>query len=142
MAFLEFAHILWEASKTTVALTANISITRFLQTKAVPPSLWNACDYELHFNFEAVQIAGSVITSADFLFRLELKVREKIHLKIREAVQTTSFEVTTSSSDVANEDQLFFTQADGEEETGEQILQLNEQSRKKALQWVANQESS
>ena len=47
MAFLEFAHILWDATKPTIVLTDNKSVTRFFQTKAIPPALWNACDYVL-----------------------------------------------------------------------------------------------
>ena len=47
-----------------------------------------------------------------FFRRLELKVTEKIRLKIREDIQTTRIEVTTSSSEVAYEEQLFFPQAD------------------------------
>ena len=39
MAFLEFAHILWEATNPTIVLTDNKSITRFFQTKAIPPAL-------------------------------------------------------------------------------------------------------
>ena len=39
MAFLEFAHILWEATKPTIVLTDNKSVTRFFQTKAIPPAL-------------------------------------------------------------------------------------------------------
>ena len=105
MAFLEFAHILWETSKPTIF---NKSVTRFFQTKAIPPSLWNACDYVLQFNIKIAHIAGSVNTVVDFLSRLELKVTEKIHLKIREDVQTTPIEVSTSSSDVADEEQFFF----------------------------------
>ena len=101
MAFLEFADILWETSKPTIAKTDNKSVTRFFQTKAFPPSLWNACVYLLQFNFKTAHIAGSVNTAADFLSRLELKVTEKIHLKIREDVQTTPIEVSTSSSDIA-----------------------------------------
>ena len=89
MAFLEFAHILWEAAKPTIVLTDNKSVTRFFQTKAIPPSLWNACDYVLEFNIKLAHIAGSVNTAADFLSQLELKVTEKIHLKIREDVPTT-----------------------------------------------------
>ena len=44
MAFLEFAHILWEATKPTIVLTDIKSFTLFFQTKAIPPALWNACD--------------------------------------------------------------------------------------------------
>ena len=101
----------------------NKSVTRFFQTKAIPPSLWNACHFVLQFNFKITHIAGSVNTAVEFLSRLELKVTEKIHIKIREDIQTTPIEVTTSSSDVADEEQFFFTQADGPDENEEQILQ-------------------
>ena len=142
MAFLEFAHILWETSNLTFVLTDNKSVTRFFQTKAIPPSLWNACDYMLQFNFKIAHIVGSVNTAADFLSRLELKVTEKIHLKIREGVQTTPKEVSTSSSDVADEEQFFFTQPESQDETEEQIFQRKEQSKNKAAEWVLNQELS
>ena len=67
IAILESAHILWETPKPTIVLTDNKSVTRFFQTKAIPPSLWNACDYVLQFNFKIAHIAGSVNTAADFL---------------------------------------------------------------------------
>ena len=120
MEFLEFAHILWEATKPTIVLTDNKSVTRFFQTKAIPPALWNACDYVLQFEFKVAHIAGSVKTTADFLSRLELKVTRKIRLKIMEVIQTTPIEVTTSSSDVADEEQFFFTHADDSNESKEQ----------------------
>ena len=142
MAFLQFAHILWETSKPTIFLTDNKSVTRFFQTKAIPPSLWNACDYVLQFNFKKTHIAGSINTAADFLSRLELKVTEKIHLKMREDVQTTPIEVSTSSSDDADEERFSCTQTDGQDETEEQIPKRREESQKKAAEWVLNQEPS
>ena len=96
----------------------------------------------LQFNFKIAHIAGSVNTAADFLSWLEVKNTEKIRLKIREDVQTTPIEVTTSSSGVADEDQFFFTQTDGEDETEEQTLERKEKSRKKATEWVAHEEPS
>ena len=119
MEFLEFAYILWEATKPTIVLTDYKSVTRFFQTKAIPPALWNACDYVLQFNFKIAHIGGSVNTAADFLSRLELKVTEKLRLKIREDIQTTLIAVTTSSSDVADEEQFFFTHADDVNESEE-----------------------
>ena len=130
MTFLEFAHILWEATKPTIVLTDNKSVTRFFHTKGIPPSLWNACDYVLQFNFKIAHIVGSVNTAADFLSRIELKVTERIRLKIREDLPTTPIEVTTSSSDVADEEQFFFTQTDDQDETEEQILQKRTISEK------------
>ena len=112
MAFLELAHILWEATKPIIVLTGNKSVTGFFRTKAIPPALWNACHYVLQFNFKIAHIAGSVNTAANFLSRLERKVTEKIRLKSREDIHTTPIEVTTTSSDVADEEQIFFTHAD------------------------------
>ena len=141
MAFLDFAHFLWEATKPTIVLTDNKSVTRFFQTKAIPTALWNAFDYVLQFNFKIAHIAGSVNTAADFLSRLELKVTEKIRLKIRQDIQTTPIEVTTSSSDVADEGQVFFTQTNNDNESEEQTLERKEQSRQNAEPWAANGES-
>ena len=108
-------------------MTDNKSVTRFFQTKAIPPALTNACDYVMQFNFKIAHIAGSVNTAADFLSSSELKVTEKIRLKIREDIHTTPIEVTTSSSDVADEEQIFFTQADDGKESKEQTLERKEQ---------------
>ena len=96
----------------------------------------------LQFNFKIAHIAGSVNTEADFLSRLELKVSEKIRLKIREDIQTTPIEVTTSSSDVADEEQFLFTQADNNDDSEEQTLERKEQSGQNAKQWATNEESS
>ena len=131
MAFLEFAHFLWEATKPTIVLMDKKSVARTFQTKAIPPSLSNACDYVQQFNFKIAHITGSVNTAADFLSRLELKVTETMQPKIREDVSTTPIELTTSSSDLADEEQLFFAQADGAGETVEQTLKRVGQSRKK-----------
>ena len=68
-------------------------------------------------------IAGTVNTAADFLSRLELKVTEKIRLKIMEDIHTTLIEVTTSSSDVADEEHFFFTHADDGNESEKQTLE-------------------
>ena len=71
-----------------------------------------------------------------------MKVTEKIRLKIREGVQTTPIEVPTSSSDVADEEQFFFTLADGEDETEKQTFEGKEHSRRKATEWVTHEEPS
>ena len=71
-----------------------------------------------------------------------MNVTERIRLKIREDLKTTPIEVTTSSSDVANEERFFFTQTDGEAETEEQTLERKEQSWEKATEWVAHEKPS
>ena len=91
-------------------------------------------------NIKIAHIAGSMNTAADFFSRLDLKVTEKIPLKIREGIVTTLIEVTTSSSDVADEEQFFFTKADNENESGEQTLTSEKQSQQHAKQCVPNEE--
>ena len=40
-AFDEFAHILWGVKKPTIVMTDNEGLTRFFQSKRIPPKLWN-----------------------------------------------------------------------------------------------------
>ena len=127
MAFLQFANVFLGSNKANNCADRQQVSNRLFQTKAIPPALWNACDCVLQFNFEIEHIAGPVNTAADFISRLEPKVTEKIGLKIREDIQTTPIEVTTSSSDVADEEQLFFTQADNNDESEEQSVDPEEQ---------------
>ena len=89
---------------------------------AIPPALWNACGYVLQFDFRITHIVGSVNTAADFFFRQNLKITEKIHHKIREGIHTTTFEVTTSSSEVTDGKQFFFTRTDNENDSEQKLL--------------------
>ena len=133
---------MWEAAKRTIVLTDNKSVTRFFETEAIPAALWNACDYELQFNFKIAHIAGSINTAADFLSRLKPNVTEKIRLKIREDFQTTPNEVTTSSSQIADEEQFSFTQPDNESESDEQTFQQTKESWQNAMECVLNKQPS
>ena len=82
-AFLEYSHILWETTLTTLVMTDNRPVTRFFQTMATPPTLWNGCDYMLQFNFHIMHVAGTQNTAADFLSRINLNPKERVELKIR-----------------------------------------------------------
>ena len=66
MAFKEFGHIFWGATKPETIMTDNKSVTRFLRTKMIPPPLWNVCDFVLQFNFTIAHIPGQMNTAADF----------------------------------------------------------------------------
>ena len=99
-------------------------------------------EYVLQFKFKKAHIASIVITAAVFLSRLELKVTEIICLKLREDVQTTPIEVSTSSMDVAGEEQFFFTQPDIYNESEKQTIERKEQSKQNAMQWMQKEEPS
>ena len=75
-AFLEYSNILWETTLPTLVMTDNRSVTRFFRTKAIPPSLWNACDYVLQFNFHIMHVAGTQNTAADFFSRIDLNSKK------------------------------------------------------------------
>ena len=117
-------------------MTDNKLVTRFFQTKAIPPSLWNACDYVLQRNFKIAHIAGLVESSW-----LSLAIRIESHggdsSQNPGRCTKTPNVVTTSSSDVADEEQFFFAQADGENETEEETLDRKEQSQKKYIPRMA-----
>ena len=59
-------------------------------------------------------------TAADFLSRLDIQPKDKVHLTIRDDIRTTPIQVNIQSSDVAEEEQFFFM-PDDDTETEEQI---------------------
>ena len=109
-----------------IILTDNKSVTQFLQTKIIPPSLWNACDYVIQFNFTIARIIGKNNTAANYLSRLEISPKEKPILRIREDNQTTPIELHVQSAGVTEEEQIYFTEDD--DETEEEIWQRKKQA--------------
>ena len=105
-AFKEFGHIFWGTSKPVIILTDNKSVTRFFQTKIIPPTLWNVCDYVIQFNFTIAHIPGKNNTAADYLSRLEIRPKEKLILRIREDILTTPIELNVQSAGVTEEDDI------------------------------------
>ena len=103
-----------------IILTDNKSVTRFFQTKINPPTLLNACDYVIQFNFTIAHIPGENNTAADFVTPRNCP-KEKLILRIREDISTTPIELNVQSAGVIEEDQIFYT--DDDEETEEQIWQ-------------------
>ena len=77
-AFLEYSHILWETTLPTLVMTDKRSVKRFFQTKSIPPTLWNAWDYVLQFNFHIMHVPGTQNTAADFLSSIELTPKERV----------------------------------------------------------------
>ena len=110
-----------------IILTDNKSVTRFFQTKIIPPTLWNACDYVIQFNFTIAHIPGKNNTAADYLSRLEISPKEKLILRIREDIPTTPIELHVQSAGVSEEEQIFYTEDDDERE--EQVLQRKKAAR-------------
>ena len=112
IAFKEFVHIFWGATKPEIIMTDSKSVTRFFQTKMIPPPLWNACDFVLQFNFTIAHFSGKRNTAANFLSRLEMDPNEKIILKIREDIPTKPIEVNIESTGIVQEKTVYFHPTD------------------------------
>ena len=126
--FKKFGHIFWGTPQPVIILTDNKSVTRFFQTKIIPPPLWNACDFVIQFKFIIAHIPGKNNTAADYLSRMEMDPTEKLVLKIREDVETRPIEVNVQSAGVSEEEQVFFTKEDSE--TEQQLWERKQQSKK------------
>ena len=104
-AFKELGHIFCGTPKPVTILTENKSVTQFFQTKIIAPTLCNACDYVIQFNFTIAHIPGKNNTAADCLSRLEISLKEKLILRIREDIPTTPIELHIQSAGVSEEEQ-------------------------------------
>ena len=111
-AFKEFGHIFWGTPKSVIILTDNKSVTLFFQTKIIPPTMWNACDYVMQLNSTIAHIPGKNNTAADYLSRLEISPKGKLLLRIREDISTTPIELNVQSAGVTEEEQIFYTDDD------------------------------
>ena len=110
-------------------MTDSKSVTRFFQTKLIPPPLWNACNFVLQFNFTFAHIPGKMNTAADFLSRLEMDPNEKIILKIKEDIPTKPIEVNIESTGIAQEEPVSFDTTDQDQTTEKELRTRREEAR-------------
>ena len=75
--------------------------------------------------------SGTQNTAADSLSRIDLNPKERVELKIRNDITTQPIQVNLQSTDVADEEQLFFLPEETIE-TEEEILLQKEQARQNA----------
>ena len=129
MAFKDFGHIFLGVTKPVIIMTDGKFVTRFFQTKMIPPPRWTACDFVLQFNFTIAHIPGKMNTAADFLYRLEMNLNEKIVLKIREDIPTKPIEVNIEATGMAKEEPVFFDPIDHQETTEKDIWKRKEEAQ-------------
>ena len=88
-----------------------------------------------------MHVAGTQNTAADFLSRIDLNPKEKVELKIRNDILIQPIQVNLQSTDVADEEQLFFLPEETIE-TEEEILLQKEQTRQKARDKAVNKRNN
>ena len=133
MAFKDIGHVFWGATKPVIIMTDNNSVTRFFQTKMIPPPLWNACEFVLQFNFITAHIPGKMHPAADFLSRLEMDPNEKTIVEIREKIPKKPIEVNIEFTRIAQEDQVFFDPTDQQETTEKKELWTRKEEARNAI---------
>ena len=129
MAFKEFGHIFWGATKPVIIMTDSKSVTRFFQTKMIPPPLWNSCDFVLQFKFTIAHIPGKMNTATDYLSSLEMDPNEKITLKIGEDIPTKPIEVNIESTGIAQEGPVFLDTTEQQDTTEKELWKRKEEAR-------------
>ena len=82
------------------------AVTRFFQTKTIPPALCKACDYVLHYNFVMAHVAGTMNTAADSLSRTDTNSTEKLEISLRRDIQT-KFNANIQSSGKTEDEQTY-----------------------------------
>ena len=115
-AFSEFGHLMWGSTFPVIVFIDNRAVTRFFQTRIIPPALWNACDYVLQYNFVIAHVTGAMNTAADFLSRTEINPTEKLEMNLRNDLQTKAIEVNIQSSGIAEEEQIYIHPDDDNDE--------------------------
>ena len=103
-AFDEFAHILCGVKKPTIVMTDNKALTRFFQSKRIPPKLWNHCDQALQFDFVLAHVPGVENPAADYLSRLDINPEDRIHLKLNDQIPVHYIEIDLAAKTPKQDD--------------------------------------
>ena len=92
-----FANILWGCEKPVLVLTDNRAVTRFFQTKIIPPTPWNALDHVLSFDIILGHIPGKANLAADYLSRIHINPKEKLTLRINSKIPISEVQIDTTA---------------------------------------------
>ena len=103
-AFDEFADILWGVKKPTIVMTDNKALSRFFQSKRIPPKLWNHCDQALQFDFVLAHVPGVENPAADYLSRLDINPEDRIHLKLNDQIPVHYIEIDLAAKTPKQDD--------------------------------------
>ena len=92
-----FSHYIWGSSKQVIILTDIKNLAQFLQSKVIPPSLWNCLDRILAFNIVIAHIPGRANYATDFLSRMENDKSATMSLKLTDRIPVREIEIDTEA---------------------------------------------
>ena len=102
--FLAMHYILWAVKKPTIVMTDNKALTRFFQSKRIPPKLWNYCDQALQFDFVLAHVPGVENPAVDYLSRIDINPADRIHLKLHDEIPVFKVEIDLASKTPKQDD--------------------------------------
>ena len=103
-----FSHLIWGGEKPILILPDNKSLTRFLQAKTIPPSLWIYVDRFTAFSIVLSHVPGKANVAADFLSRLRSILNETYDLKLTDRIPIREIEVDVRAKLPDNTNSEFF----------------------------------
>ena len=86
-------------------MTDNEALNRFFQSKGIPPKLWNYCDQALHFDFVLAHVPGVENPAVDYLSRINIHPKDKIHLKLHDEIPVFTVEIDLASKTPKQDDE-------------------------------------
>ena len=103
-----FSHYFWGSSKQVIILTDNKSLTQFVQSKVLTPSLWSCLDRILAFKTVIAHIPGRANYAADFLSRMENDKTATLSLKLTDRIPVREIEIDTEAQNLDVELNVLF----------------------------------
>ena len=82
----------------------NKALTEFFQSKRIPSKLWKYCDQALEFDFVLAHVPGVENPAADYLSRLGINPKDRIHLKLHGETPVYEVEVDLASKTSKQDD--------------------------------------
>ena len=86
-------------------MTDNKALTRFFQSKQILPKLWNYCDQALQFDFVLAHVPGVENPAADYLSRIDIHPKDRIHLKLHDEIPVFKVEIDLASKTPKQDDE-------------------------------------
>ena len=92
-----FADFIWGATKAVLVLRDKRSLTQFLRSESIHPSLWNCLDRVLSFKILLAHIPRKANSAADFLSRMQTVPKLTLQIKLTDHVPIRDIETETEA---------------------------------------------
>ena len=82
----------------------NKSLTRFFQSKRIPPKLWNYCDQALQFDIVLTHVPSVENPAADYQSRSGITPKDRVPFKLHDEIPVFKVEIDLASKTPKQDD--------------------------------------